>query len=176
MIRSRASLYVFCGIVPLITLLVYHQSYSEERSARVLCPFPYLEMGTEPWCDSEKMIFSESETVRRSSISLCETRVSEWEAAWQDCADWMRGNDEAREGGHRWEFHPLSPPAHECRGLTDKMVAGRLPIELKFSCDRVLRWWSKTYRDAALEGYAHKLSVKDEQALQDWMDEFMRAE
>ena len=173
MFQSRASRYLFCATILLVILSITLQACSEERIARVLCPLPYLEMGTEPWCDNDKMIRSESETVRRSAIRLCEGRVPQWEVAWRDCADWVQGNDEAREGGHRWKFYPLSPPAHECRNLTDKVVEGRVPTELKLSCTRVLRWWSATYRDAAVEGYAHKLSLKDEQKLQVWMDEYM---
>ena len=177
MFPSHTSRCIFYGIILIAVFAITLSACAdrqEERTATILCPLPYLEMGTEPWCDSDNIIFAESVATRLVGMRMCENRVAEWETAWQDCAEWVREKDEARERGHRWNVYPSHPPAHECKNLAGMMISGRLPTEVLFNCERVLRWWSATHREAALQGYAHKLSLKDEQALQEWMDNFNR--
>ena len=52
----------------------------QQDNRSLLCPYPYLDMGTEPACID--MIFPRSDVQRVAAMTSCEKGIANWESAW----------------------------------------------------------------------------------------------
>ena len=156
--------------------LVFQVQAQSERPpvVTVLCPYPYLDLGygdkTLPSCSD--IVYADSETLRLAASQACEGRVTAWDTAWAACAQRIRENDQRLEQGYHWQVFPPQPPDHTCRNLAEATAQTNGLADVVSRCTKILSWWSATYREAALQGYVHKLAPPDQQALDDWLNRF----